>query len=142
LGKRAPHSFTPPSKCGRCVQQDGQTTETDFPFPPFKGVILGEEEKQTKATPLMIHKEESQQTNSEKRLQSVFEQLNWTNTALRGMVAHTFVTNEYSRKKKIDQLQVFTNQVTSSINFVNSQVYEIKNTLESEKDSSKRDHEE
>jgi hypothetical protein len=21
LGKRAPHSFTPPSKCGRCVQQ-------------------------------------------------------------------------------------------------------------------------
>jgi hypothetical protein len=21
LGKRAPHSFTPPSKCGMCVQQ-------------------------------------------------------------------------------------------------------------------------
>jgi hypothetical protein len=21
LGKRSPHSFTPPSKCGRCVQQ-------------------------------------------------------------------------------------------------------------------------
>jgi hypothetical protein len=39
---------------------DGQTTETDFPFPPFKRIILGEEEKQTKATPLMIHKEESQ----------------------------------------------------------------------------------
>jgi hypothetical protein len=22
LGKRAPHSFTPPSKCGRCVQHN------------------------------------------------------------------------------------------------------------------------
>jgi hypothetical protein len=22
LGKRTPHSFTPPSKCGRCVQQE------------------------------------------------------------------------------------------------------------------------
>jgi hypothetical protein len=109
---------------------------------PFKGIILGEEEKQTKATPLMIHKEESQQTNSEKRLQSVSEQLNWTNTALRGMEAHTFVTNDYARKKQIDQLQVSANQVASSINSVNSQVFEIKNTLESEKDSSKRDHEE
>lgn len=24
---------------------DGQTTEIDFSFPPFKGIILGEEEK-------------------------------------------------------------------------------------------------
>lgn len=54
------------------------------------------------------------------------EQLNWTNVALRGMAAHTFVTNDYARKKQIDQLQVFANQIASSINCVNSQVYEMK----------------
>jgi hypothetical protein len=32
---------------------DGQTTETKFHFPPFKEIIIGEEGKQTKATPLM-----------------------------------------------------------------------------------------
>jgi hypothetical protein len=73
---------------------DGQTVETDFPFPPFKEIILGEEEKQTKATPLMIHKEESPQTNSEKRPQSMSEQLNLTNIALTRMEAHTSITND------------------------------------------------
>jgi hypothetical protein len=28
LGKRTPHSFTPPSKCGRCVQQVPQQNPT------------------------------------------------------------------------------------------------------------------
>jgi len=72
----------------------------------------------------------------------VFEQLNWTNTALRGMATHTFVTNDYAIKQHIDKLQFSTNKVASSINSVNSKVSGIKNTLESEKYSSKIDHEE
>jgi hypothetical protein len=46
------------------------------------------------------------------------------------MAAHTFVTNDYDRKQQIDQLQVSANQVASSINSYNLQVFEIKSTVE------------
>ena len=65
---------------------------------------IEEEEKQSKAVPLVLDKEESQMSNTDRGIQDVLEQINWTNVALRGMVAHTFVTNDYARRIHIDQL--------------------------------------
>jgi archaellum component FlaC len=62
---------------------------------------------------------------SELGVQSISEQVNWTNTALRGMATHTFVTNDYARKWHIRDLQVSTNTIAQSINQINDRVADI-----------------
>ena len=52
-------------------------------------------------------KEESQMSNTDRRIQVVSEQTNWTNVALRGMDAHTFVTNDFARRRHIEQLHIY-----------------------------------
>jgi hypothetical protein len=78
---------------------EGHTVESNSTFPPFKGIVLEDNNKQVKAVPLLLSEEAIQLSGIDKRVQSVSEQINWTNTALRGMATHTFVTNDYARKK-------------------------------------------
>ena len=61
---------------------DGQQLESTSTFPLFKSILLEEEEKQSKAVPLVLAKEESQMSNTDRRIQVVSEQTNWTNVAL------------------------------------------------------------
>jgi len=60
----------------------------------------------------------------------VCEQVNWTNTFLRGMDTHTFVTNDYSRKGHIRDLQVSKNTIVQSVNQLNSRVTDITDCVE------------
>jgi hypothetical protein len=87
--------------------------------------------------------------NIERKIQNASEQLNWTNTTLRGMETHTFVTNDYARKTHIDQLQVSTNKIIYSVNQMQQKIYEVKsdvevtrNLVQEEKGSLKENHEE
>jgi hypothetical protein len=63
---------------------DGTTLESRTTFPPFQGIVLEDSSKQAKAIPLLLDGE-NQLSGIDRRVQSVSEQINWTNTALRGM---------------------------------------------------------
>ena len=80
-------------------------------------------------------KEDSQMSNSDKRIQIVSEQINWTNITLRGMTTHTFVTNDYACRRHVDQLQVSINELVSSNNSLSFHISGIKTkvTLENSK---------
>jgi hypothetical protein len=60
----------------------GQQIESASTFPPFKIIMLEEEEKQSKAIPLVLAREDSQMSSIDKRIQIVSEQINWTNISL------------------------------------------------------------
>ena len=76
---------------------EGQTVESSSNFPPFKDIVLEDNKIQVIAVPLLLFDEATQLTGVDRKVQSLVEQLNWTNTALRGMATHTFVTNYYAR---------------------------------------------
>jgi len=104
---------------------EGKTVESTSTFPPFKGIVLEDNNRQVKAVPLTLAEEATQLSGVEKRVQSLSEQVNWTNTALRGMAMHTFVTNDYARKGHIRDLQVSTNTIVQSVNQINNKVADI-----------------
>ena len=64
----------------------------------------------------MLANEASQLSSLERKVESVFEQVNWTNTTLRGMATHTFMTNDYARKGQIRDIKVSTNTIVQSVN--------------------------
>jgi len=82
---------------------DGSSVESKTTFPPFQGILLEDSSKQARAIPLLSD-ETNQLSSIDKRVQSVSEQLNWTNVALRGMATHIYVTNDYARKEQIMDL--------------------------------------
>jgi hypothetical protein len=47
---------------------DGQGIESTSTFPPFRGIVLEEEDIQSKSIPLVLAREESQITNTDKRI--------------------------------------------------------------------------
>ena len=47
---------------------DGQQLESTSTFPPFKSILLEKEEKQCKVVPLVLAKEESQMSNTDRRI--------------------------------------------------------------------------
>ena len=102
-------SETPPRHKWKILE--GQTIESNSTFPPFKCIVLEDNNRQVREVPLLLADEATQLTGVDKKVQSLLEQLNWTNTALRGMTTHTFVTNDYARKGQIKDLQVSTNTV-------------------------------
>jgi hypothetical protein len=95
---------------------EGQTVESNSTFPPFKGIVLEDNNRQVKTVPLLLSEEAIQLSGIDKRVYSIAEQINWTNTPLRGMATHTFVTNDYARKGQIIDLQVSTNTIVHSVN--------------------------
>jgi hypothetical protein len=104
---------------------NGKTIESKKNFLPFKGIILEDSNIQVKAIPLMLADEATQLSGVEKGVQSISKKVNWTNTSLRGMATHTFVTNDYDRKGNIRDLQVSTNIITQSVNQINDRVADI-----------------
>ena len=88
---------------------DGSTVETPTTFPPYKGIILGEKTNAAKAIPL-IQKDDNA-SGIDGRIQKASEQLNWTNTALKGLEMN--VAKAEDVKKQVDIVQ-------SSLNCVNS----------------------
>jgi hypothetical protein len=72
---------------------DGSIVESNSTFPPFKGIVLEDNAKQVRAIPLLLSEEAIQLSGIDKRVQSVSEQINWTNTALRGN-GYTYFHNQ------------------------------------------------
>jgi len=94
---------------------DGSIIQSNSVFPPFKGIVLEDNSKQVRAIPLLLSEEATQLSGIDKRVQSVAEQVNWTNTALKGMATNIFVTNDYARKEQIYDLQVSTNTIVRAV---------------------------
>jgi hypothetical protein len=140
-------SETPPKHKWKSLE--GQTVESSSTFPPFKGIVLEDNNRQVRAVPLLLSDEATQLTGVDRKVQSLAEQLNWTNTALRGMATHTFVTNDYARRGQIRDLQVSTNTVVQSVNEIQDKVTDVKEKMDtalieisSKSRESKRNHEE
>jgi hypothetical protein len=108
---------------------DGQGIESTSTFAHFRGIILEEEDRQSKAIPLVLAREELQRTNTDKRIQTVSEQVNWENVSLRGMTSYTFVTNDYAKRRHTYQLQVSANNIFSYVKNLNQRVAEIKDVV-------------
>lgn len=62
---------------------DGSRIETPSTFPPYRGIIIGENKNATKEIPL-IRKDESA-LGIDGRIQKSSEQINWTNTSIKGL---------------------------------------------------------
>ena len=50
---------------------EGQTVESNSTFPPFKGIVLEDNNRQVKAVPLLLSEEAIQLSGIYKRVQSV-----------------------------------------------------------------------
>jgi len=107
-----------------------QTVESTSNFPPFKGIVLEDNNRQVRVVPLMLADEATQLLGVDNKFQSLSEQINWTNTTLRGMATHTFVTNDYVRKGQIRDLQVSTNTIVQSINQINDKVVDVNEKVD------------
>ena len=55
---------------------EGHTVESNSTFPPFKGIVLEDNNKQVKAVPLLLSEEAIELSRIDKRVQSVSEQIN------------------------------------------------------------------
>jgi hypothetical protein len=75
---------------------------------------LESDSKHAKANPLLIDTG-NQLSGIDKRVQNVSEQLNWTNTALRGMATQVFEPKEI-KPEQIYDLQVSTNTTVHAVN--------------------------
>jgi hypothetical protein len=64
-------SKTPPKHKWKSLE--GQTIESNLSFPPFKGIVLEDNNKQVKAVPLLLSDEVTQLTGVDRRVQSLAE---------------------------------------------------------------------
>lgn len=62
---------------------DGSKLETPTTFPPYKGIISGENLNAAKAIPLV--QKDDNALGIDGRIQKASEQINWTNTAIKGL---------------------------------------------------------
>jgi hypothetical protein len=99
---------------------DGTEIESKTTFPPFKSLVLESESATAKAIPLLIDTG-NQLSGIEKRVQNVSEQINWTNTALRGMATQVYQTKSVNPEQLVD-LQVSTNTTVNAVNQLQDRV--------------------
>jgi len=102
---------------------DGSTVESKTTFPPFQSIILESDSTQAKANPLLIDTG-NHLLGIDKRFQNVSEQLNWTNTALRGMATQVFESKEI-KPEQIYDLQVSTNTTVHAVNHLQEKVHNL-----------------
>jgi len=62
---------------------DGSKVETVTTFPPYKGIVLGEGQNSAKAIPMVLKDDNA--LGIDGRIQKASEQLNWTNTSVKGL---------------------------------------------------------
>ena len=93
---------------------DGSKVGTAMTFPPYKGIVIGENQNATKAIPL-IQKDDNA-LGIDGRIQKASEKLNWTNTAVKGLEMNVEKTIEV--KEQIDTVQVSLNDENRCLNNV------------------------
>lgn len=90
----------------------GLNIETPTTFPPYKGIMLGERQNSSKAI-LLVLKDDSA-SGIDGRIHKNFEQLNWTNTIVKGLEMNMAISKEV--KERFDIVQVSLNSVNNSLN--------------------------
>lgn len=93
---------------------DSSKIETSSTFPPYKGIILGEAQNSTKAIPLVLKDDNA--LGIDGRIQKASEQLNWTNTTIKGFEMSSAKSSAV--KEQFDNLQVSINSVNNCLNDV------------------------
>jgi hypothetical protein len=90
---------------------------------------LENESATAKAVPLLIDTG-NQLSGIEKRVQNVSEQVNWTNTSLRGMATQVYQTKTVNPEQLVD-LQVSTNSAVHVVNHLQDRVSTLTEKVES-----------
>lgn len=93
---------------------DGSQVETPSTFPPFKGIVIGENHNAAKGIPLV--QKDDNALGIDRRIQKASEQLNWTNTAMKGLQLNIAKAAEV--KDHFDTIQVSINEVNKCLNNV------------------------
>jgi hypothetical protein len=89
--------------CHKWKSLDGSILESKTTFPPFQSIILESDSSQEKACPLLTDTG-NQLSGIDKRVQSVTEQLNGTNTSLRGMATQVYQAETHVKPEQIYDL--------------------------------------
>lgn len=71
---------------------DGSKVETPSTFPPYKGIIIRESQNTGKTIPLV--QKDDNALGIDGRVQKASEQINWNNTAIKGLEMNTTKTIE------------------------------------------------
>lgn len=93
---------------------DRSKVETPTTFPPYKGIVIGENKNAAKAIPLM--QKEDNALGIDGCIQKANEQINWTNTVVKGLEMN--VAKSIEVKEQIDTVQVSINDVNRCLNNV------------------------
>lgn len=94
------------------IALDGSKVETPTTFPPYEGIILGENANAAKAIPLV--QKDDNALGIDGRIQKASEQLNWTNTAIKGLEMNVAKIDD--GKKQIDGVQSSLGSVNTFLN--------------------------
>lgn len=92
----------------------GSRIEIPSTFPPYKGIIIGENQNAAKAIPLV--QKDDNALGIDGRIQKASEQLNQTNTAIKGLEINVAKSTEI--KEQFDIVQVSINEVNRNLNDV------------------------
>ena len=112
-----------------CAAYDGRKIETKTYFPPYKGITLEESRKVSKAIPLVL--EYKMSLGIDGRIHRVSEQINWTNTALKGHEMNVAIVS--GQQEQFDSLQVYVNHVNKELNDFHFSVSNFENLSENPK---------
>lgn len=93
---------------------DGTRIETPSTFPPYIGIIIGENQNVAKVIPFV--QKDDNALGIDGRIQKASEQINWTNTAIKGLEINSAKAAEI--KEQFDIVQVSINEVKKCLNDV------------------------
>lgn len=98
-----------------CTATDGSKIETSTTFPPYKDIVLGEAQKNSKAIPLVLKDDGA--FGIDGRIEKYNEQVNSINTVVKAI---EMSCEKYIEVKEgFDNIQVFVNSINRTLNDVN-----------------------
>ena len=81
------------------ISAEGNEIKTQYPLPPFNPLKLEEGDQKSLSIPIVILGE-----GKEISIENVFEQQNWSNIALKGLVQFTISLNQIVKKEHIESI--------------------------------------
>ena len=106
------------SKFGpKWISTEGNEIKTQYPLPPFKPLKFEEGDKKSLSIPIVILGE-----GKDISIENVFEQQNWSNIALKGLVQFTISSNQIAKKEHIESIQVTANDMVEFADYLKETV--------------------
>ena len=95
------------------ISAKGNEIKTQYPLPPFKPLKLEEGDKNSLSIHIVILGE-----GKDNSIKNVFEQQNWSNIALKGLVRFTISSNQIAKKEHIESIQVTENDLVEYVDYL------------------------